>query len=354
MSTKRSRPEDMSDAMELDSVSPKRRSVMGGLDCRENLHINTIVDEEEGEGGSSKKGNDENVAPCNENVCGGNKGSNRKSTTATLLKSQKCLSDDILENMLNLESSHREFTPDAKFLKFRKDIVEWLTDICKEMRCRRVTLFTAVRFLDRILQSTKVARDNLQLVAICSFLVAVKYEGPEEIVPSLSEASFLTQSQYDAETIREVEVHILNRLNWELTEYTSFHFLQHLIGNGFAALGDQGTKRKNRYVKKLTYQLSSACLKTYAFEKYRPSLLASALVVYGRKRANMTPACPSLLLSSCRVEKSEVEDCVRHIETLVDPSSSCCSPFVLKPFDEREESSPRAIMELWSEDTRMI
>ena len=55
MSTKRSRPEDMSDAMELDSVSPKRRSVMGGLDCRENLHINTIVDEEEGEGGGGKR-----------------------------------------------------------------------------------------------------------------------------------------------------------------------------------------------------------------------------------------------------------------------------------------------------------
>ena len=48
-------------------------------------------------------------------------------------------------------------------------------------------------FLDRVLQSTK--GDNLQLVAICSFMVAVKYEGPEEIVPSLSEASFLTQSQ---------------------------------------------------------------------------------------------------------------------------------------------------------------
>ena len=33
---------------------------------------------------------------------------------------------------------------------------------------------------------------------------------------------------------------------------------------------------------------------------------------------------------------------------------SCCSPLVLKPFNEREETSPRAVMELWSEDTRMI
>lgn len=226
------------------------------------------------------------------------------------------------------------------------------------MRCRRVTLFTAVRFLDRVLQSTKVARDNLQLVAICSFLVAVKYEGPEEIVPSLSEASFLTQSQYEVDVIREVEVHILERLKWDLTEYTSFHFLQFLIGNGFAVLGaeHQVTKRKNKYIKKLTYQLASTCLKTYAFEKYRPSLLAAALVAFGRKRANVTPHCPPHLLTSCRVGMDEVSKCVQHIATLLDPSNpdSCSSPLVLKPFNEREETSPRAVMELWSEDTRMV
>ena len=243
-------------------------------------------------------------------------------------------------------------------LRYRKDIVEWLIDICKEMRCRRVTLFTAVRFLDRVLQSTKVARDNLQLVAICSFMVAVKYEGPEEIVPSLSEASFLTQSQYDVDVIREVEVHILQRLKWDLTEFTSFHFLQFLIGNGYGVLGaeHQVTKRKNKYIKKLTYQLASACLKTYEFEKYRPSLLAASLVAFGRNRANVKPFCPPLLLSSCRVQMDEVSKCVEHIATLIDPSNpdSCCSPLVLKPFNEREETSPRAVMELWSEDTRMI
>lgn len=374
-SYKRSRPNELNDiaAMELDSSpsSPKRRQI-GVLNCRESMDCDSSSSSSSSSTSQTKASlvdsktqnivksrssrNDENEAPSNVPSSLQKSKNDLEEEEEKVSKAHKTLGDELLQTMISLESNNREFTPEAKFLKFRKDIVEWLTDICKEMRCRRVTLFTAVRFLDRILQSTKVAKDNLQLVAICSFLVAVKYEGPEEIVPSLSEASFLTQSQYDADVIREVEVHILNRLKWDLTEYTSFHFLQHFLGN---TLSELGTKRKNRYVKKLTYQLASACLKTYAFEKYRPSLLAASLLTYGRKRAKMMPFCPSVLIESCKASKGEINQCVSHIESFIDTSNrnsdSCATPFILMPFDDREDTnSPRAVMELWSEDTRMM
>ena len=233
--TKRTRSDS---EMEMVESPPTKKRILfesssnsqKSLNCSESMDV-------------SSHSNDENKDSSN--IIKENK-ENSLNKITTLLSTQKTLCDDILENMLDMESLHRSYTPEAKFLKYvhtfpffqksptshshtlelryRKDIVEWLIDICKEMRCRRVTLFTAVRFLDRVLQSTKVARDNLQLVAICSFMVAVKYEGPEEIVPSLSEASFLTQSQYDVDVIREVEVHILQRLNGILPSLLRFIF----------------------------------------------------------------------------------------------------------------------------------
>ena len=62
--------------------------------------------------------NDENKDSLN--IIGSNEegknSSNKKITT--LLSTQKTLCDDILENMLDMESLHRSYTPEAKFLKY--------------------------------------------------------------------------------------------------------------------------------------------------------------------------------------------------------------------------------------------
>ena len=75
------------------------------LDCSESMEISCSHSNDENKGDSS------NIVAKEENK------ENLKKIT-TLLSTQKTLCDDILENMLDMESLHRSYTPEAKFLKY--------------------------------------------------------------------------------------------------------------------------------------------------------------------------------------------------------------------------------------------
>ena len=78
------------------------------LDCSESMEISCSNSNDENKGDSS------NIVVKEENK--ENKENLKKITT--LLSTQKTLCDDILENMLDMESLHRSYTPEAKFLKY--------------------------------------------------------------------------------------------------------------------------------------------------------------------------------------------------------------------------------------------
>lgn len=266
---------------------------------------------------------------------------------------QESLSRDLLETMLEEETRHREYTPNAKFLKYRADLVEWISDICKEMRCRKMILYSAVRYMDRILQTNKVVKDNLQLVAMCCFLIAAKYEGPEDVVPSISEAAFMMQSQYETDIIRRVEVHVLNKLGWDLTEYTAFHFLTHFLSAESGLLARSGTDEassgKRRHAKKITYALMECAVRRYEFEQYKPSTLGAAVVIVGGRLLGEHSARFERISDLCGTPRERLEACVRHVETLA-RSNDIQSPASLKSLDGYREEylSPRGVSELWA------
>ena len=76
------------------------------LDCSESMEISC-----------SNNSNDENKGDSSNIVVKEENKENLKKIT-TLLSTQKTLCDDILENMLDMESLHRSYTPEAKFLKY--------------------------------------------------------------------------------------------------------------------------------------------------------------------------------------------------------------------------------------------
>jgi hypothetical protein len=79
----------------------------------------------------------------------------------------------------------------------------------------------------------------MQLVAISCILIGAKYEEAEENVPSSAELNEFAQHEYSTEMIQQMELTVLNRLDWCLTAITPLHFLGYYLAKGALFVDDQ-------------------------------------------------------------------------------------------------------------------
>jgi hypothetical protein len=78
----------------------------------------------------------------------------------------------------------------------------------------------------------------MQLVAISCILIGAKYEEAEENVPSSAELNEFAQHEYSTEMIQQMELTVLNRLDWCLTAVTPLHFLGYYLAKGALFVDD--------------------------------------------------------------------------------------------------------------------
>jgi hypothetical protein len=168
--------------------------------------------------------------------------------------------------------------------------------------------------MDRVLQSVTVAKNRLQLIAACCFLLAAKYEEAEENIPSAADVSSFCNNAYPAALINEFEVLILERLGWKCTVITPLTYLgqfaaevtwclgllcpcpvvarclrsQALVFTNDTIAGRPLVPKVPRYVVKYTNFFTDMCQQDYSFARYPPSLLAAAIVVASRRALNIT------------------------------------------------------------------
>jgi hypothetical protein len=102
-------------------------------------------------------------------------------------------SDDVHDLMRERESLHRPYDPFAKWIKYRRVLVDWMCEAGDEFDLYLSTMHVSVMFLDRVLHKVTVPRNKLQLVAIACILIAAKFEETEEKVPTLPEMNRYAQ-----------------------------------------------------------------------------------------------------------------------------------------------------------------
>lgn len=86
------------------------------------------------------------------------------------------LHQEIFSGMHVQEKKHRVYNVQAKYLKHRRIIVDWMCEVGEEYKLSALCVHCAVRYLDRILSTLDVAKNQLQLVAMSAILIAAKYE----------------------------------------------------------------------------------------------------------------------------------------------------------------------------------
>merc|ERR1719262_1896560 len=85
------------------------------------------------------------------------------------------------------------------------------------------TLFLSVSILNRFLAKKRVSRKKLQLVGVVSTLIAAKYE--EIYPPKISDLVYICDKAYMKDEILEMEIVVLNVLEFQLRVPTAMQFL---------------------------------------------------------------------------------------------------------------------------------
>jgi hypothetical protein len=142
--------------------------------------------------------------------------------------------------MLEHEHTHpRAYTPHAQYIKHRRIIVEWMFETGEEFKLNTFVTHSAVRYLDRLLSEWDVDKDKWQLIAIGCLLVAAKYEEEDERIPSINDLNECSNNIYTIEMVRDVELSILQRMEWKLGGFTTLHFICHFTSRGCISINDR-------------------------------------------------------------------------------------------------------------------
>jgi len=194
--------------------------------------------------------------------------------------------DDVWSSMIKRERKHRidmaildrhrEITP-----RMRSVLIDWLIEVSEVYRLHRETLYMAVNYVDRYLsrQSSATRKSELQLIGISALFFAAKLE--EIYPPKLAEFAYVTDSACTEVEMREMELMMLKKLQWELSPPTAISWLNLYLQT--AQLPLQTDFHLPLYPQETFVQIAQLldlCLMDIGSLRFVPSVLAAACLYH--------------------------------------------------------------------------
>ncbi|KAM3513001.1 hypothetical protein MY11210_003306 [Beauveria gryllotalpidicola] len=139
--------------------------------------------------------------------------------------------EDILQHMADMEDAT---LPDANLIDMQRE-VQWfmrpyLIDFIIEAHAAFTllpeTLFLTVNLLDRYCSKRVVYKHHYQLVGCAALLIAAKYGDKKDRVPQITELNNMCCGLYDSGMFTQMEMHVLNTLEWAIGHPTVDFFTQ--------------------------------------------------------------------------------------------------------------------------------
>lgn len=185
--------------------------------------------------------------------------------------------DDILKHMQTMED---ETLPDATLIDMQREIqwymrpylIDFLVEAHAAFCLLPDTLFLTVNLLDRYCSRRVVYKHHYQLVGCAALLIAAKYGDKKDRVPQISELANMCCGLYDAGMFTQMEMHVLNTLEWTIGHPTVDFFSQLLVAY----------EHDDKEVDCMSSYLSEIALYHRDFVSVKPSTMARASLAVAR------------------------------------------------------------------------
>ena len=106
--------------------------------------------------------------------------------------------------------------------QMRAILVDWIIEVHYNYNLKEETLFQTIWIIDTYLSYEIIPRTKLQLLGITSLLIACKFN--EVLYPTFKEFINMTNKAYEIKELLEMEIRIVNKLNFNILVPTSLQF----------------------------------------------------------------------------------------------------------------------------------
>lgn len=127
-------------------------------------------------------------------------------------------------------------------------LVDFMIDVHTRLRLQPQTLFLAVNIVNRYCSRRIVFRKHFQLMGCTALWIAAKYEDKKSRVPTIQMLRHLCCKAYAGDMFVQMEGHMLNTLDWNISHCTVDTFLSLQLSNGSSALLED----LGRYIAEIT------------------------------------------------------------------------------------------------------
>lgn len=173
-----------------------------------------------------------------------------------------------------------ETLPDVNLIDMQREIqwfmrpflIDFLIEAHAAFQLQPETLFLTVNLLDRYCSKRVVYKQHYQLVGCAALLIAAKYGDKKDRVPQISELNNMCCGLYDSGMFTQMEMHVLNTLDWIIGHPTVDFFSQLIV----AEEGD------NREVEHMAAYICEIALYHRDFVSTKPSIMARASLALAR------------------------------------------------------------------------
>lgn len=115
----------------------------------------------------------------------------------------------------------------------RETMIDWIIDVHNKLSKRRETLYLCVNIIDRYVSTVLrektdiITRGTYQLVGVAAYFIASKYE--EIAYPEIATLLDCADNCYNEADVKEMEIKIVNTLQYDLTVPTTNKFLERFL-----------------------------------------------------------------------------------------------------------------------------
>ncbi|KAI2468742.1 cyclin [Annulohypoxylon bovei var. microspora] len=185
--------------------------------------------------------------------------------------------EDIMQHMRHMED---ETMPDANLIDMQREIqwfmrpylIDFLIEAHAAFALLPETLFLTVNLLDRYCSKRVVYKQHYQLVGCAALLIAAKYGDKKDRVPQINELNNMCCGLYDSGMFTQMEMHVLNTLEWTIGHPTVDFFTQLIVAE----------EADDREVEHMAAYLCEIALYHRDFVSTKPSIMARASLALAR------------------------------------------------------------------------
>jgi len=204
--------------------------------------------------------------------------------------------------------------------KMRAILIDWLVEVHMKYKMRLETLALAVSISDRFLEREQVKRKKLQLVGVTAMMVAAKFE--EIYPPEVSEFVYITDKAYTKDEVHNMELRILNVLEFRINGPTVVHFFERY----------QRLLNCNEPQYHLIQYVLELALLDIKMLQYAPSLIAASACLLSNKLLKLKPSWPTIMVKHTKLHEPAMRECLTDLATLLANSGTNQLKGVYKKF----------------------